>query len=111
MLDGAVSAPRDSRRGHASEGAARTWVECQRAASGQRLDDAPGVWIAIHTRTSCARTRRHTLSLPRTRVSIEGHVTMQLFVREHRTMIAAPVQGDVDGIPNGSHDLGVSPMV
>jgi hypothetical protein len=28
---------------------------------------------------------------------------MQLFVREHCTMIAAPVQCDVDGIPKGSH--------
>ena len=31
-------------------------------------------------------------------------VTMQLFVRDPLTMIAAPVQGDVDGIPKGSHD-------
>jgi hypothetical protein len=30
-------------------------------------------------------------------------VTMQLFVRDDRTMIAAPVQCDVDGIPKGSH--------
>jgi len=30
-------------------------------------------------------------------------VTMQVFVREHCTMIAAPVQCDVDGIPKGSH--------
>src|SRR6266542_6234307 len=28
---------------------------------------------------------------------------MQVFVREHCTMIAAPVQCDVDGIPKGSH--------
>ena len=35
-----------------------------------------------------------------------GRVTMQVFVRDHRTMIAAPVQGDVDGIPKGSHDVG-----
>jgi len=28
---------------------------------------------------------------------------MQLFVREHCTMIAAPVQCDVDGIQKGSH--------
>src|SRR5439155_9353552 len=28
---------------------------------------------------------------------------MQFFVREHCTMIAAPVQCDVDGIPKGSH--------
>ena len=30
-------------------------------------------------------------------------VTMQVFVRDHCTMIAAPVQCDVDGIPKGSH--------
>src|SRR5262249_58407115 len=30
-------------------------------------------------------------------------VTMQVFVREHGTMIAAPVQCDVDGISKGSH--------
>jgi hypothetical protein len=30
-------------------------------------------------------------------------MTMQVFVREHCTMIAAPVQCDVDGIPKGSH--------
>ena len=30
-------------------------------------------------------------------------VTMQVVVRDHFTMIAAPVQGDVDGIPKGSH--------
>jgi hypothetical protein len=35
-------------------------------------------------------------------------MTMQLFVRDPLTMIAAPVQGDVDGIPKGSHDSGVS---
>jgi hypothetical protein len=30
-------------------------------------------------------------------------MTMQRFVRDDCTMIAAPVQGDVDGIPKGSH--------
>jgi hypothetical protein len=30
-------------------------------------------------------------------------VTMQLFVRGNCTMIAAPIQRDVDGIPKGSH--------
>jgi hypothetical protein len=30
-------------------------------------------------------------------------VTMQVFVRGYCTMIAAPVQCDVDGIPKGSH--------
>jgi len=39
-----------------------------------------------------------------------GRVTMQLFVRDAFTMIAAPVQGDVDGIPKGSHYVRVSPM-
>jgi hypothetical protein len=28
---------------------------------------------------------------------------MQVFVREHYTMIAAPVQCDAGGIPKGSH--------
>jgi hypothetical protein len=37
-------------------------------------------------------------------------VTMQVFVREHFTMIAAPVQCDVDGIPKGSHSARVPPM-
>jgi len=35
-------------------------------------------------------------------------VTMQVFVREPFTMIAAPVQCDVDGIPKGSHYISVS---
>ena len=39
-----------------------------------------------------------------------GRVTMQLFVRDAFTMIAAPVQGDVDGIPKRSHDGRISPM-
>ena len=33
---------------------------------------------------------------------------MQVFVREPFTMIAAPVQCDVDGIPKGSHCISVS---
>jgi hypothetical protein len=36
-------------------------------------------------------------------------VTMQLFVRGNCTMIAAPVQSDVDGIPKGSHCARVPP--
>src|SRR5215213_10352800 len=35
---------------------------------------------------------------------------MQVFVRGHLTMIAAPVQCDVDGIPKGSHCVSVSPI-
>src|SRR5438034_8106697 len=38
-------------------------------------------------------------------LDVLDRVTMQLFVREHCTMIAAPVQCDVDGIPKGSHSL------
>jgi hypothetical protein len=37
-----------------------------------------------------------------------GCVTMQVFVRDHHTMIAASVQCDVDGIPKGSHCVSVS---
>jgi hypothetical protein len=37
-------------------------------------------------------------------------VTMQVFVRGNCTMIAAPVQCDVDGIPKGSHFERVTPM-
>src|SRR5262249_21245472 len=37
-------------------------------------------------------------------------VTMQLFVRDDYTMIAAPVQCDVDGIPKRSHYVRVSPV-
>jgi hypothetical protein len=37
-------------------------------------------------------------------------VTMQVFVRDHFPMIAAPVQCDVDGIPKGSHCVSISPI-
>src|SRR5687768_15549932 len=36
-------------------------------------------------------------------VEVLDRVTMQVFVRENSTMIAAPIQRDVDGIPKGSH--------
>src|ERR1041385_6447772 len=36
-------------------------------------------------------------------VEVLDRVTMQVFVRGHCSMIAAPVQCDVDGIPEGSH--------
>ena len=38
-------------------------------------------------------------------------VTMQVFVRGYCTMIATPVQCDVDGIPEGAHHVRVPPMV
>jgi hypothetical protein len=43
-------------------------------------------------------------------VEVLDRVTMQVFVRENCTMIAGPVQGDVDGIPKGSHYERVPPM-
>ena len=37
-------------------------------------------------------------------VEVLDRVSMQVFVREHCTMVAAPVQCDVDGIAKGSHN-------
>jgi hypothetical protein len=39
-------------------------------------------------------------------LQVLGRVTMQVFVCDHCTMVAAPVQCDVDGIPKGWHDVG-----
>src|SRR5215470_3553287 len=41
-------------------------------------------------------------------IEVLDRVTMQVFVREHYTMIAAPVQCDVDGIPKGPHCVRVT---
>ena len=43
-------------------------------------------------------------------VEVLDRVTMQLFVRDYCTMIAAPVQCDVDGIPKRSHCVSVPAM-
>ncbi|MEY2414658.1 MAG: hypothetical protein QOD84_3264, partial [Acidobacteriaceae bacterium] len=43
-------------------------------------------------------------------IEVLGRVTMQLFVREPFTMIAASVQCDVDGISKRPHYARVSPM-
>src|SRR4030095_6050170 len=43
-------------------------------------------------------------------IEVFHRVTMYVFVRDHCTMIAAPVQCDVDGISKGSHDGSVPPM-
>ena len=53
---------------------------------------------------------RHAASISIGLGEVLDRVTMQLFVRGYCTMIAAPVQGDVDGIPKGSHDPEVSPI-
>src|SRR2546428_1816608 len=42
-------------------------------------------------------------------VEVLDRVTMQVFVRGHCTMIAAPVQCDVDGIPKRPHYVRVPP--
>ena len=52
--------------------------------------------------------RHHFISHPAKKegigpVEVLDRVAMQIFVREHCTVIAAPVQCDVDGIPEGSH--------
>ena len=43
-------------------------------------------------------------------VEVLDRVTMQVFVSDYCTMIAAPVQCDVDGIPKGSHYASLPPM-
>ncbi|HLQ61331.1 MAG TPA: hypothetical protein VK131_05660, partial [Candidatus Acidoferrales bacterium] len=43
-------------------------------------------------------------------VEVLDRVTMQVFVRGDCTMIAAPVQCDVDGVPKGSHFARLPPM-
>ncbi len=43
-------------------------------------------------------------------VEVLNRVTMQVFVRGYCTMIAAPVQCDVDGIPKGSHYVSLPPI-
>ncbi len=48
--------------------------------------------------------------MPIHRPCILSRVTMQVLVRDHQPMIAAPVQRDIDGIPEGSHDASVPPM-
>lgn len=42
-------------------------------------------------------------------VEVLDRVTMQVFVRDHYTVIATPVHCDVDGIPERSHYVRVSP--
>src|SRR6188474_2944369 len=54
------------------------------------------------------RCRHHFISHPAQKegigpVEVLDRVTMQLFVRDDCTVIAAPVQRDVDRIPKGSH--------
>src|SRR5574341_1710685 len=41
------------------------------------------------------------------KVDVLDRVSMHVFVRDHDTMIAAPVQCDVDGIPKGSRHVRV----
>src|SRR5688572_26846845 len=89
-----------------------------------RRVDRPGERFhpLFHPIRPCSRLRRrppcclhHFVSHPakEKRIGLSevfGRVTMQLFVRDHFTMIEAPVQCDVDGIPKGSHYVRVPPM-
>src|SRR6059036_1811212 len=75
--------------------------------------DRPGEGFHPIGSRSCPRRRpprrlHHLVSHPTKEkgiglVEVLDRVTMQVFVREHCTMIAASVQCDVDGIPKGSH--------
>jgi len=38
-------------------------------------------------------------------LDVPGVVTVHLFVRDACPVIDAPVQGDVDGVPKGSHSV------
>src|SRR5688572_10722611 len=83
--------------------------------------DGPGEWF----HPIRPRSRRHRLPPPCLHHfvghtakeegiglrEVLGVVTMQLFVRDYCTMIAAPVQCDVDGVPKGSHYVSVPPHV
>src|SRR6266446_2126366 len=80
--------------------------------------DRPGEQFHPIRARSCPRRRpprclHHFVSHPAKKESIGlvevfRRVTMYVFVREHFTMIAAPVQCDVDGVPKGSHYISVS---
>src|SRR4029077_18136239 len=88
-------------------------------AQGARYDvllcrvDRPGEGFHPLRPRSCPRRRppgclHHVVGHPAKEEGIGlgevlDRVTMQVFVRVDRTMIAAAVQGDVDGIPKGSH--------
>jgi hypothetical protein len=43
-------------------------------------------------------------------VEVFDRMTMQFLVRNYYTMIAAPIQGDVDGISKGTHYQSVPPV-
>src|SRR6266853_988257 len=52
----------------------------------------------------------HELRVPIGLVEVLDRVTMQVLVRDHYAMIAAPVQCDVDRKPKRSHYVRVPPM-
>jgi hypothetical protein len=55
----------------------------------------------ISASDSCHPAKEEGIGL----LEVLGVVTVQFFVRKYGTMIAAPVQCDVDGIPKGSHNV------
>src|SRR4026208_456292 len=76
-----------------------------------RVDRAAEGFHPIGHLSRPRRTKRclhHFISHPAKKegigpVEILGCVTMHFFVRDYRTMIAAPMQRDVDGVSKGSH--------
>ena len=75
-------------------------------------DDA---WHGANCRSSVVRSRQifatsSSEARPIGLGEVLDRVTMQVFVRDDCSMIATPVQRDVDGIPKGAHYARVSPM-
>src|SRR5215472_14746066 len=82
--------------------------------------DRPGegfhpIWPRSRRRRPPPRCLHHFVSHPPKEegiglVEVLNCVTMQVFIRDHYSMIAAPVQCDVDGIAKGSHRARLPPM-
>src|SRR6266850_5610073 len=82
--------------------------------------DRPGeglhpIWPRSRLRRRPKRCLHHFVSHPAKEegiglVEVLDRVTMQVFVHDPYTMIAAPVQCDVDGIPKGSHYVRIPPI-
>src|SRR5881409_2220217 len=89
------------------QGAGHDVLLCRVDRLGERFHPI-GHPIRPRTRRPPPRCLHHFVGYPAKEEGISlrdalGRVTMQVFVRGYRTMIAAPVQCDVDGIPKGSH--------
>jgi hypothetical protein len=79
----------------------------------RRTNETPGTAPARRRRPP--RRLHHFVSDPAKEegiglVEVLDRLTMQVLVRGNCTMIAAPVQSDVDGVPKGSHLERIPPM-